>query len=103
MRKSSFHFLRVGLAITFLWIGILIFRNPEAWGGYLEPWAAGLLPIPLSEAMIGTAIIDIIIGALLLTGLIAIFIDSFPQTIRNKIVFMKTRKPEYQGRSPEHN
>ena len=139
MKKSSFHILRVGLAITFLWIGILIFKNPEAWGGYLEPWAVGLLPIPLSEAMIGTAIIDIIIGALLLTdtliwlaalagaihlvivlavsgitditvrdigllaGLIAIFIDSFPQTIRNKIVFMKTRKPEYQGRSPEHN
>jgi len=47
MKKTSFHFLRVGLAITFLWIGILIFKNPEAWGGYLEPWAVGLLPIPL--------------------------------------------------------
>ena len=66
MRKSSFHFLRVGLAITFLWIGILIFKNPEAWGGYLQPWAAGLLPIPLQQAMIGTAILDIIIGAFLL-------------------------------------
>jgi len=139
MKKSSFHILRVGLAITFLWIGVLIFRNPEAWGGYLEPWAAGLLPVSLSEAMIGTAILDIAIGALLLAdiftwlaalvgaihlvivltvsgitditvrdigllaGLIAIFIDSLPQTIQNKIVFMKTRKPEYQGRSPEHN
>ena len=66
MEKTSFHFLRVGLAITFLWIGILIFKNPEAWGGYLQPWAAGLLPIPLSQAMIGTAILDIIIGAFLL-------------------------------------
>jgi uncharacterized membrane protein len=66
MKKTSFHFLRVGLAITFLWIGVLIFKNPEAWGGYLQPWAAGLLPIPLTQAMIGTAILDIIIGLFLL-------------------------------------
>ena len=68
MKKTSFHFLRVGLAITFLWIGVLIFKNPEAWGGYLQPWAAGLLPIPLAQTMIGTAILDITIGALLLVG-----------------------------------
>lgn len=66
MKKTSFHFLRVGLAITFLWIGVLIFKNPEAWGGYLQPWAAGLLPIPLAQAMIGTAILDIAIGTFLL-------------------------------------
>jgi len=66
MKKTSFHFLRVGLAITFLWIGVLIFKNPEAWGGYLQPWAAGLLPVPLAQALIGTAILDITIGALLL-------------------------------------
>ena len=66
MKKTSFHFLRVGLAITFLWIGVLIFKNPEAWGSYLQPWAAGLLPIPITQAMIGTAILDIAIGAFLL-------------------------------------
>ncbi|MBI2464373.1 hypothetical protein HYV57_05440 [Candidatus Peregrinibacteria bacterium] len=66
MKKTSFHFLRVGLAITFLWIGVLIFKTPEAWGGYLQPWAAGLLPVPLEKAMIGTAILDIIVGAFLL-------------------------------------
>lgn len=66
MKKISFHILRVGLAITFLWIGVLIFKNPEAWGGYLQPWAAGLLPIPLAQAMIGTAILDITIGLFLL-------------------------------------
>ena|SRR3989338_8421646 len=66
MKKTSSHFLRVGLAITFLWIGVLIFKNPEAWGGYLQPWATGLLPIPLAQAMIGTAVLDIAIGAFLL-------------------------------------
>ncbi len=66
MTKAGFHILRVGLGITFLWIGVLIFKQPEAWGGYLKPWAAGLLPVPLSQAMITTAILDIIVGFLLL-------------------------------------
>lgn len=70
MKKTSFHILRVGLAITFLWIGVLIFKQPEAWEGYLQSWAAGLLPIPVAQAMMGTAFLDIAIGALLL-------IDSF--------------------------
>jgi uncharacterized membrane protein YphA (DoxX/SURF4 family) len=69
MKKTSFHFLRVGLAITFLWVGVLILKNPEAWGGFLEPWAAGLLPVPLAQAMVGTAILDIVIGALLLVDI----------------------------------
>lgn len=66
MRTSAFHILRVGTAITFLWIGILIFQDPEAWGLYLQPWAADLLPISLKGVMIGTAILDILIGILLL-------------------------------------
>ena len=66
MNKISFHILRIGLAVTFLWIGVLILRNPEAWGGYMRPWAAGLLPIPIAQAMTGTAILDIIIGVFLL-------------------------------------
>jgi uncharacterized membrane protein len=70
MRKTSFHLLRVGLAITFLWIGVLIFKDPEAWGGYVAPWALGLLPLPLAQAMMGTAMLDIAIGALLLVDIL---------------------------------
>lgn len=70
MNKSSFHILRVGLAITFIWIGILILKSPESWGGYLQPWAFNLLinflHVPLQQAMIGTAFLDIIIGSLFL-------------------------------------
>ncbi|MDP2788430.1 MAG: hypothetical protein Q8O46_00040 [bacterium] len=66
MKKSSFHILRVGTAITFLWIGILIFQNPEAWGNYLQPWIVNLLPFSVKAIMIDTAILDITIGTLLL-------------------------------------
>lgn len=66
MNKVSFHILRVSMAITFIWIGVLILRSPESWGGYLLPWAVKLLPIPIEQALISTAIMDIIIGILLL-------------------------------------
>ena len=71
MKTSSYHILRVGLAITFLWIGVLIFKQPEAWGGFLQTWAADLLPIPIREAMIGTAILDILVGFFLLIDVFA--------------------------------
>lgn len=58
--------MRVGLAITFLWIGILIFQNPEAWGSYIKPWALAWLPLSLVQVMIGTAVLDLTVGVLLL-------------------------------------
>lgn len=66
MKNYAFHILRVGVAITFLWIGVLIFASPEAWGDLLLPWAAGIMPIPLEQAMLGTAVLDIVIGLFLL-------------------------------------
>lgn len=65
MKKISFHILRIGLAVTFFWIGFLILRAPEAWGGYLSPWAAALLPVPIKQVMVGTAFLDLGIGILL--------------------------------------
>lgn len=67
---TGVHILRVGLAITFIWIGVLIIKNPEAWGGYLQPWVLSLLPIPLSQVMFGTALMDILIGGLLLVDIL---------------------------------
>lgn len=66
LQPAPYHILRVGMSITFLWIGVLIFRDPEFWGGFLQPWAAGLLPVPIEEAMIGTAVLDILVGLFLL-------------------------------------
>ena len=66
MNNLSFHILRIGLAVTFLWIGFLIFMEPEVWGGFLQPWVVELLPIPVRVAMLGTALLDVAIGILLL-------------------------------------
>lgn len=66
MKKTSHHILRVGLAITFLWIGVLILRQPGAWGGYIQPWAMRFLPVPITQMMITTAFLDIVIGVFLL-------------------------------------
>ncbi len=70
MKRTSFHILRVGIAITFIWIGVLIFKSPQAWGSYLQPWAAKLVSIPLQQAMIATAIMDIAVGLLLLVDVV---------------------------------
>ncbi len=70
MKNTGYHIMRVAMGITFLWIGVLIFRDPEFWGGFLQPWALNLLPQSLEVTMIEIAILDIVIGVLFL-------IDSF--------------------------
>ena len=69
MDKISLHILRIGLGITFLWIGWMIFQNPEAWGGYMKPWATDLLLFPISQMMIGNAFLDMMVGILLICNL----------------------------------
>lgn len=66
MNRTGHHILRVGIAITFLWISVLIFQSPEGWGRLIQPWALGLLPIPLKAAMQQTAVLDAVIGLFLL-------------------------------------
>lgn len=58
--------LRLGLAVTFVWIGVMIWQNPEAWGGYIKPWAMDLIPVPLEQAMKATAVLDVVIGLMFL-------------------------------------
>lgn len=42
-----------------------MFRSPEAWGSFIQPWAVALLPVPLREMMISTAVLDVLTGVLL--------------------------------------
>jgi hypothetical protein len=62
MTAGAVRVLRVGLGVTFVWIGVMIFQDPLYWGGFLQPWMLDFLPVPLHEAMIGTAVLDTLIG-----------------------------------------
>lgn len=66
MKEYGYHIVRVGLAITFLWIGILILRDPESWGAMVQPWVLKLMPLPIKEIMLSTAVLDMVIGFFLL-------------------------------------
>lgn len=66
MDKKLLWILRLGLSATFIWVGVFVFKDPEAWGGYIQPWALKLLPVPIEEAMRGNALLDVAIGACLL-------------------------------------
>lgn len=70
MKKIPLHILRVGLAVTFIWIGVLIIMEPMAWGGYMQPWVSNLIPFDIQQMMIVTGVLDITIGALLALGVI---------------------------------
>lgn len=65
-KEYGYHIVRVGLAITFLWIGILIFRDPESWGAMVQPWVLELMPLPIKSVMLSTAVLDMVIGFFLL-------------------------------------
>ncbi|OGZ65721.1 MAG: hypothetical protein A3D34_03440 [Candidatus Staskawiczbacteria bacterium RIFCSPHIGHO2_02_FULL_33_16] len=54
------------MSITFIWIGILILKDPQAWGGYVQPWVVKMLPVSVEQALLSTAILDILIGILFL-------------------------------------
>jgi uncharacterized membrane protein YphA (DoxX/SURF4 family) len=67
MKKPlSYHLLRLGLGITFIAIGVLIFMDPAGWGALIQPWAARLMPVPVVLVMQSTAALDVVIGVFLL-------------------------------------
>ena len=69
MKKLALPVLRIGLGVTFLWIGILVFKDPEGWGAYLQPWAADLLPIDIGATMTVAGVFDIVLGILMILNL----------------------------------
>jgi uncharacterized membrane protein YphA (DoxX/SURF4 family) len=62
MNKTAFHILRVGIGITFVWVGVLILRSPDVWASFIAPWARDILLISPKSAIIATAIFDIVVG-----------------------------------------
>ncbi len=63
--------VRVGLAITFLWVGILIIKEPLSWA-MVQSWLVDWLPVSLEQLMLATGIFDVLIGFLLLIDVLVV-------------------------------
>ncbi|MEX1997356.1 MAG: hypothetical protein WEA04_01635 [Candidatus Andersenbacteria bacterium] len=63
---TSHLLLRLGLGLTFLWIGIDMWRHPDMWIGYLPT----SLPLGMSreDGLKLTALLDVAIGILLIVN-----------------------------------
>ena len=73
MLKPSQYVLRVGLGITFIWIGILVIQHPGMWGAYIDEWAMNLIKlvsfgIEIDAIMMVTGAFDIAVGLLIVFG-----------------------------------
>lgn len=66
MRLSARFVLRIGLAIAFAWVGIMILRQPSVWLALLKPWAQHLVRPSMLVPMRTVAILDILIAVGLL-------------------------------------
>lgn len=65
----AFSVLRFGLGVTFLVIGYLIWQDPAGWGGFIQPWAQAYLLRSVEETMRATAVVDMVLGAMLVLGI----------------------------------
>ncbi|MEK7519589.1 MAG: hypothetical protein AAB565_02310 [Patescibacteria group bacterium] len=66
MQNLPFHILRIGIGLTFVWIGFLILKNPESWAGLIQSWVISLLSISPLNLIWGVGVFDIAIGSFLL-------------------------------------
>ncbi len=69
MNTLSYRILRFGLGITFVWIGVLVWQSPLAWGSFIQPWALKLMKLPLETTMKITAVFDVAVGLWLMFGM----------------------------------
>lgn len=68
MNSRALLVLRIGLGITFIWIGTLIVQEPESWAGLIRTELTPFIPIDPATMMLDTGIFDIVIGLLLIFG-----------------------------------
>lgn len=65
MKKTPLKVLRIGTAITFFGVGVFIIKDPEAWLGYIKPWALAISPFSPKTAVLLAGVFDILVSFLL--------------------------------------
>lgn len=73
MSNPAYHILRIALAVTFVWVGIMILRDPVSWGAFVDQWAVDLIPLELNRLMFATGVLDIAVGGLFLFNIFTRF------------------------------
>ena len=66
IKRTGYHILRVSMAVTFLWIAVLIVKSPIFWSGFLPPFVIDMLPVAPETFMYGVALFDAFLGVLFL-------------------------------------
>jgi len=89
MNSTASHILRVGLGITFIVIGFVVWLAPEAWGSFVQPWAVKFMPGGLVATMKNTAILDIVLGSWMLTNR-AVWIPALIATLHLLVILITT-------------
>ncbi len=71
MQRNALLLLRTGLAVTFLWVGVLILRDTSMWVYPMLPWAKQLLTVggSLKPVLQAVAVLDLVVGAALILNL----------------------------------
>lgn len=89
MNNTASHILRVGLGITFIVIGFVVWAAPQGWAGFLQPWARKLMPGDIVRTMKSTAVLDVILGVWLLVNR-ATWIPAFIASAHLLIILITT-------------
>lgn len=75
-KNTSYHVLRVAMAITFLWIGLLIFREPIFWSGFVPVYIHDMFT-DITPFMLAVGAFDVIVGLFLLLDWFTFWIALF--------------------------
>jgi hypothetical protein len=67
--QIAFLCIQYGLAFTFVWTGVLIFKDLKTWASIIEKsWIGKWWPFPAESSMQATALYDIAVGVWLFIG-----------------------------------
>jgi uncharacterized membrane protein YphA (DoxX/SURF4 family) len=68
MTSRALLVLRIGLGITFIWIGTLIVQDPAGWAGLIRSDVSGFMIGDPTITMRATGIFDILLGLMFIFG-----------------------------------
>jgi len=88
MNNQAYKILRWGVAITFIWIAVLIFRAPDLWLGFMPLWMADSLAFLPFNPMYLAAGFDLLVGIFLIANRYTMIVSTLAALHLLGLVFM---------------